>query len=38
VKAENTGEANLSVRMAIEYPKAYKNEPNWFKASQLLKV
>ena len=33
VKAENSGEANLSVRMAIEYPKQYKNEPNWFNTS-----
>jgi hypothetical protein len=24
--------------MAIEYPKLYKNEPNWFKTSQVLKV
>lgn len=31
VKAENQGEANLQVRMAIEYPKRYNNEPNWFK-------
>ena len=24
--------------MAIEYPKLYKNEANWFKTSQILKV
>lgn len=38
VKAETTGDATLSVRMAIEYPKLYKNEANWFKTSQILKV
>jgi hypothetical protein len=24
--------------MAIEYPKQYKSEPNWFSTSSVLKV
>jgi hypothetical protein len=37
-RALRAGEATLQVTMAIEYPKAYRRDQNWFKTSALLKV
>lgn len=37
-KAQRPGEAQLSVRMAIQYPAKYSNQPNWFETSTIIKV
>jgi hypothetical protein len=37
-RAVTAGEAVLQVRMAIEYPEAYKYKTNWFDTKRLVKV
>jgi hypothetical protein len=37
-KAFKTGEAMLNVKMALEYPPAYKDFQNWFETSIVIKV
>jgi len=34
----STGEAILTVKMAIEYPNQYKNKRNWFETSVIVAV
>lgn len=36
--AGREGDALVSVSLAIEYPKKYKNEKNWFSTSANVKV
>lgn len=36
--AHKAGEAVLNVRMAIEYPDAYRHKTNWFETRALVKV
>jgi hypothetical protein len=36
--AGKTGDGSLSVHVAMNFPKEYRNEPNWFTTSVIIKV